>query len=141
MPDFERASVTPVWRGFADDLRVSGETLRQVRLLRGLSREALARSAVLSYATIVRAECGRDGVDGKRDAALRRETVERIAQALGVEPGLLIRQGKKGKRRGRNTADTGQTVRDGGTPGATGARGAHPADGDRVDGDAVRDAG
>ena len=139
MPDFERASVTPVWRGFADDLRVSGETLRQVRLLRGLSRKALARSAVLSYATIVRAERGRDGVDGKRDAALRRETVERIAQALGVEPGLLIRQGKKGKRRGRNNADTGQTVRDGGTPGATGARGAHPADGDRVDGDAVRD--
>ena len=141
MPDFERANVTPVWRGFADDLRVSGETLRQVRLLRGLSREALARSAVLSYATIVRAERGRDGVDGKRDAALRRETVERIAQALGVEPGLLIRQGKKGKRRGRNNADQGQTVRDGGTSGATGARGAHPADGDRVDGDAVRDAG
>ena len=142
MPDFDRANVTPVWRGFADDLRVSGETLRQVRLLRGLSREALARSAALSYATIVRAERGRDaGVDGKRDAALRRETVERIAQALGVEPGLLIRQGKKGKRRGRNNADQGQTVRDGGTPGATGARGAHPADGDRVDGDAVRDAG
>ena len=141
MPDFERANVTPVWRGFADDLRVSGETLRQVRLLRGLSREALARSAVLSYATIVRAERGRDGVDGKRDAALRRETVERIAQALGVEPGLLIRQGKKGKRRGRNNEDQGQTVRDGGAPGATGARGAHPADGDRVDGDAVCDAG
>ena len=141
MPDFERANVTPVWRGFADDLRVSGETLRQVRLLRGLSREALARSAVLSYATIVRAERGRDGVDGKRDAALRRETVERIAQALGVEPGLLIRQGKKGKRRGRNNEHQGQTVRDGGAPGATGARGAHPADGDRVDGDAVRDAG
>ena len=139
MPDFERASVTPVWRGFADDLRVSGETMRQVRLLRGLSREALARSAVLSYATIIRAERGRDaGVDGKRDAALRRETVERIAQALGVEPGLLIRQGKKGKRSGRNNADKGQTVRDGGTPGATGARGAHPADGDRVDGDAVQ---
>ena len=142
MPDFDRANVTPVWRGFSDDLRVSGETLRQVRLLRGLSREALARSAMLSYATIVRAERGRDaGVDGKRDAALRRETVERIAQALGVEPGLLIRQGKKGKRRGRNNADKGQTVRNGGAPGATGARGAHPADGDRVDGDAVRDAG
>ena len=142
MPDFERANVTPVWRGFADDLRVSGETLRQVRLLRGLSREALARLAMLSYATIVRAERGRDGVDGKRDAALRRETVERIAQALGVEPGLLIRQGgKKGKRRGRNNEHQGQTVRDGGAPGATGARGAHPADGDRVDGDAVRDAG
>ena len=141
MPDFERANVTPVWRGFADDLRVSGETLRQVRLLRGLSREALARSAVLSYATIVRAERGRDGVDGKRDAALRRETVERIAQALGVEPGLLIRQGKKGKRSGRNHADQGKTLRNGGTPGATGARGAHPADGDRVDGDAVCDAG
>ena len=141
MPDFERANVTPVWRGFADDLRVSGETLRQVRLLRGLSREALARLAMLSYATIVRAERGRDGVDGKRDAALRRETVERIAQALGVEPGLLIRQGGKGKRRGRNNEHQGQTVRDGGAPGATGARGAHPADGDRVDGDAVRDAG
>ena len=141
MPDFERANVTPVWRGFADDLRVSGETLRQVRLLRGLSREALARSAMLSYATIVRAERGRDGVDGKRDAALRRETVERIAQALGVEPGLLIRQGKKGKRSGRKHEHQGKTLRDGGAPGATGARGAHPADGDRVDGDAVRDAG
>ena len=139
MPDFESASVTPVWRGFSDDLRVSGETLRQVRLLRGLSREALARSAVLSYATIVRAERGRDGVDGKRDAALRRETVERIAQALGVEPGLLIRQGKKGKRRGRNNEHSGQTVRDGGTSSATGARRAHPADGDRVHGDAVCD--
>ena len=151
MPDFERAIVTVFkrrstrqlrgWRGYGDDVRISGETMRQIRLHAKMSREALARSAVLSYATIVRAERGRDGVDGKRDAALRRETVERIAQALGVEPGLLIRQGKKGKRRGRNNADQGQTVRDGGTSGATGARGAHPADGDRVDGDAVRDAG
>lgn len=141
MPDFAAANVTPVWRGFAGDLRVSGETLRQVRLLRGLSREALARVAVLSYATIVRAERGRDGVDGKRDAALRRETVERIATALGVEPGLLIRQGGKGKRSGRNNADQGQTVRNGGAPGGAGARRAHPSDGDRVDGDAVRDAG
>lgn len=141
MPDFDRANVTPVWRGFADDLRVSGETLRQVRLLRGLSREALARSAVLSYATIVRAERGRDGVDGKRDAALRRETVERIAQALGVEPGLLIRQGGKGKRSGRNHEHPGKTLRNGGAPRRPSARGAHPADGDRVDGDAVRDAG
>ena len=141
MPDFEAATVTPVWRGFADDLRVSGETMRQVRLLRGLSREALARAAVLSYATIVRAERGRDGVDGKRDAALRRETVERIAQALGVEPGLLIRQGGKGKRSGRDHADKGQTVRNRGASRRSGARGAHPADGDRVDGDAVRDAG
>lgn len=140
MPDFDRANVTPVWRGFADDLRVSGETLRQVRLLRGLSREALARAAILSYATIVRAERGRDGVDGKRDAALRRETVERIARALGVEPGLLIRQGK-GKRNGRDHANTGQTVRNGGAPRRSGARGAHPAGGDCVDGDAVRDAG
>ena len=140
MPDFERANVTPVWRGFADDLRVSGETLRQVRLLRGLSREALARAAVLSYATIVRAERGRDGVDGKRDAALRRETVERIATALGVEPGLLIRQGK-GKRNGRDHEHPRKTVRNGGAPRRSGARGAHPAGGDRIDGDAVRDAG
>ena len=141
MPDFASASVTGVWRGFADDMRVSGETLRQVRLLRGLSREALARVAVLSYATIVRAERGRDGAGGKRDAALRRETVERIAEALGVEPGLLIRQGKKGKRRGRNNANSGETLRDGGTSGAAGTRGTHPADGDRVDGDAVREPG
>ena len=140
MPDFERANVTPVWRGFADDLRVSGETMRQVRLLRGLSREALARAAVLSYATIVRAERGRDGVDGKRDAALRRETVERIAQALGVEPGLLIRQGK-GKRNGRDHDHQGKTVRNGGASRRSGARGAHPAGGDRVDGNAVCDAG
>ena len=152
MPDFDRAIVTVFkrrstrqlrgWRGYGDDVRISGETMRQIRLHAKMSREALARSAVLSYATIVRAERGRDGVDGKRDAALRRETVERIARALGVEPGLLIRQGgKKGKRRGRNNADKGQTVRNGGAPGATGARGAHQADGDRVDGDAVRDAG
>ena len=141
MPDFETATVTPVWRGFADDLRVSGETMRQVRLLRGLSREALARAAVLSYATIVRAERGRDGVDGKRDAALRRETVERIATALGVEPGLLIRQGGKGKRNGRDHEHQGSTVRNGGASGRTGARRAHPAGGDRVDGDAVRDVG
>ena len=140
MPDFDRANVTPVWRGFADDLRVSGETLRQVRLLRGLSREALARAAILSYATIVRAERGRDGVDGKRDAALRRETVERIAEALGVEPGLLIRQGK-GKRNGRDHEHPGKTVRNGGAPRRSGARGTHPADGNRIDGDAVRDAG
>jgi len=141
MPDFEAATVTPVWRGFADDLRVSGETMRQVRLLRGLSREALARAAILSYATIVRAERGRDGVDGKRDAALRRETVERIATALGVEPGLLIRQGGKGKRSGRDHEHQGSSVRNRGASRRSGARGAHPAGGDRVDGDAVRDAG
>lgn len=149
MPDFERATVTVVslrltrpsrgWRGYGDDVQISGETLRQVRLQAGMSREALARATGLAYATIVRAERGRDVADGKREARMRKETVERIAQALGVEPGLLIRRiGKVAKGRGRNNADTRQTVRDGGTPGATGARGAHPADGDRVDGDAVQ---
>ena len=152
MPDFEPATVAVAslrltrpsrgWRGYGDDVQISGETMRQVRLLAGLSREALARATGLAYATIVRAERGRDVADGKREARMRKESVERIAQALGVEPGLLIRQGgKKGKRRGRNHEHQGQTVRDGGTPGATGARRAHPADGDRVDGDAVRDAG
>jgi transcriptional regulator with XRE-family HTH domain len=140
MPDFERASVTVVWRGYGDDVRISGETMRQVRLLAGMSMEALARLSNTSYATIVRAERGRDMADGKREAAIRKETLERIAQALGVVPALLIRRTeRKAKRHGRNNADTGQTVRDGGAPGATGARGAHPADGDRVDGDAVRD--
>ena len=139
MPDFERATV---WRGQPDDVRISGETMRQVRLLAGMSMETLARLSNTSYATIVRAERGRDVADGKRQAAVRKETLERIAQALGVEPGLLIRRtGKVAKGRGRNNADQGQTVRDGGASGATGARGAHPADGDRVDGDAVRDAG
>ena len=152
MPDFEPATVAVAslrltrpsrgWRGYGDDVQISGETMRQVRLLAGLSREGLARATGLAYATIVRAERGRDVADGKREARMRKESVERIAQALGVEPGLLIRQGgKKGKRRGRNHEHQGQTVRDGGTPGATGARRAHPADGDRVDGDAVRDAG
>ena len=139
MPDFERASVTVVWRGYGDDVRISGETMRQVRLLAGLSREALARATGLAYATIVRAERGRDVTDGKREARMRKETVERIAQALGVEPGLLIRRiGKVAKGRGRNNADQGQTVRDGGAPGATGARGVDSPDGDRVDGDAVQ---
>jgi DNA-binding XRE family transcriptional regulator len=133
MPDFARATV---WRGQADDVRVSGETLRQVRLSQGLSMERLARRADVSYATIVRAERGRDN----REAALRRETVERIAQALGVVPALLIRRGK-GTRNGRNHEHPGKAVRDGGAPGGPGARGAHPAVGDRVDGDAVRDAG
>ena len=140
MPDFERASVTVVWRGYGDDVRISGETLRQVRLLAGLSMESLARATGLAYATIIRAERGRDVADGKREARMRKESVKRIAQALGVEPGLLIRRTeRKAKGHGRNNADTGQTVRDGGAPGATGARGAHPAGGDRVDGDAVRD--
>jgi len=140
MPDFERATVTVVWRGYGDDVRISGETMRQVRLLAGLSREALARATGLAYHTIIRAERGRDVADGKREARMRKETLERIAQALGVEPGLLIKRiGKVAKRRGRNNADTGQTVRDGGAPGATGARGTHPADGDRVDGDAVHE--
>jgi transcriptional regulator with XRE-family HTH domain len=140
MPDFERASVTVVWRGYGDDVQISGETMRQVRLLAGISMEALARATGLAYATIIRAERGRDVGDGKREARIRKETVERIAQALGVEPGLLIRRTeRKAKGRGRNNADQGETVRDGGTPGATGARGAHPAGGDRVDGDAVRD--
>ena len=139
MPDFERASVTVVWRGYGDDVRISGETMRQVRLLAGLSREALARATGLASATIVRAERGRDVTDGKREARMRKETVERIAQALGVEPGLLIRRiGKVAKGRGRNNADQGQTVRDGGAPGATGARGVDSPDGDRVDGDAVQ---
>ena len=140
MPDFERASVTVVWRGYGDDVRISGETMRQVRLLAGMSMEALARATGLAYATIIRAERGRDMGDGKRQAAIRKETLERIAQALGVVPALLIRRTeRKAKGHGRNHADQGQTVRDGGAPGATGARGAHPADGDRVDGDAVRD--
>ena len=139
MPDFARATV---WRGQPDDVRISGETMRQVRLLAGMSMEALARATGLAYATIIRAERGRDVADGKRQAAIRKETLERIAQALGVVPALLIRRTeRKAKAHGRNNADQGQTVRDGGTPGATGARGAHPADGDRVDGDAVRDAG
>jgi len=139
MPDFARATV---WRGQPDDVQISGETMRQVRLLAGMSMEALARATGLAYATIIRAERGRDVADGKREARMRKESVERIAQALGVEPGLLIRRTeRKAKGRGRNNADQGQTVRDGGTPGATGARGTHPADGDRVDGDAVRDAG
>ena len=140
MPDFERASVTVVWRGYGDDVRISGETMRQVRLLAGMSRETLARLSNTSYATIIRAERGRDMDDGKREARMRKETLERIAQALGVVPALLIRRTeRKAKGRGRNNADQGETVRDGGTPGATGARGAHPAGGDRVDGDAVRD--
>ena len=139
MPDFERASVTVVWRGYGDDVRISGETMRQVRLLAGLSREALARATGLAYATIVRAERGRDVAEGKREARMRKETVERIAQALGVEPGLLIRRiGKVAKGRGRNNEHQGQTVRDGGAPGATGARGVDSPDGDRVDGDAVQ---
>ena len=139
MPDFERASVTVVWRGYGDDVQISGETMRQVRLLAGLSREALARATGLASATIVRAERGRDVTDGKREARMRKETVERIAQALGVEPGLLIRRiGKVAKGRGRNNEHQGQTVRDGGTPGATGARGVDSPDGDRVDGDAVQ---
>ena len=132
MPDFARATV---WRGQEDDVRVSGETMRQVRLSQGLSMERLARRADVSYATIVRAERGRDN----REAALRMETVDRIAGALGVVPALLIRQGK-GKHRGRNHEHPGKAVRDGGAPGGPGARGAHPAVGDRVDGDAVRDA-
>ena len=140
MPDFERASVTMVWRGYGDDVRISGETMRQVRLLAGMSMEALARATGLAYATIIRAERGRDMGDGKRQAAIRKETLERIAQALGVVPALLIRRTeRKAKGLGRNNADTGKAVRDGGAPGATGARGTHPADGDRVDGDAVRD--
>ena len=150
MPDFERATVTVVslrltrpsrgWRGYGDDVQISGETMRQVRLLAGLSREALARATGLAYATIVRAERGRDVADhGKREARMRKETVERIAQALGVEPGLLImRIGKVAKGRGRNNEHQGQTVRDGGAPGATGARGVDSPDGDRVDGDAVQ---
>ena len=139
MPDFERASVTVVWRGYGDDVRISGETMRQVRLLAGLSMEGLARATGLAYATIVRAERGRDVAEGKREARMRKETVERIAQALGVEPGLLIRRiGKVAKGRGRNNEHQGQTVRDGGAPGATGARGVDSPDGDRVDGDAVQ---
>jgi len=140
MPDFANASVTVVWRGYGDDVRISGETMRQVRLLAGMSMETLARLSNTSYATIVRAERGRDVADGKREARMRKESVERIAQALGVVPALLIRRTeRKAKGRGRNNADTGPTLRDGGAPGAAGARGTHPADGDRVDGDAVRD--
>ena len=139
MPDFARATV---WRGQPDDVRISGETMRQVRLLAGMSMEALARATGLAYATIIRAERGRDVADGKRQAAIRKETLERIAQALGVVPALLIRRTeRKAKAHGRNHADQGTAVRDGGASGATGARGAHPAVGDRVDGDAVRDAG
>ena len=142
MPDFERASVTVVWRGYGDDVQISGETMRQVRLLAGLSMESLARATGLAYATIIRAERGRDVADGKREARMRKESVERIAQALGVVPALLIRRTeRKARGHGRNNADTGEAVRDGGAPGATGARGTHPAGGDRVDGDAVRDAG
>jgi len=141
MPDFERASVTVVWRGYGDDVQISGETMRQVRLLAGLSMEGLARASGLAYATIFRAERGRDRRGRPdREARMRKKSVERIAQALGVEPGLLIRRiGKVAKGRGRNNADQGQAVRDGGAPGAAGARGTHPADGDRVDGDAVHE--
>lgn len=140
MPDSAGATVTTLWRGYGDDVRISGETMRQVRLLAGMSMEALARATGLAYATIIRAERGRDMADGKRQAAIRKETLERIAQALGVVPALLIRRTeRKAKQRGRNNADPGETLRDGGAPGATGARGTHQAGGDRVDGDAVHE--
>ena len=246
MPDLDGADKAPVWRGYGDDVLISGETMRQVRLQAGMSREALARATGLAYATITRAERGRDVANGKREAGMRRKTLERIAQALKVECGLLIietakaritkngtrkcvvrqrratrvrneiiaflwsyqhangrppslveiaesigfrsksmafyyvsrlknegmvsqlsnsarsimlthegtikaialgvvpallagRTERKAREHGRNNEHQGQTVRDGGAPGATGARRAHPADGDRVDGDTVRD--
>ena len=139
MPYFDRAIVTP-WRGYRDDVQVSGETLRQVRLLAGLSRERLARLADTSYATIIRAERGRDTAGRRRPSAMRRETLERIAKALGVAPALLVRVHGKGTRNGRDHAHPGATVRNGGAPGSAGTRGVDQAGRDRVDGDAVRDA-
>ena len=95
MPDFARAIVTP-WRGYRDDVQVSGETMRQVRLIAGLSRERLARRAEVSCATIIRAERGRDTAGGRRPSDMRRETLERIAKALGVTTALLVRVHGKG---------------------------------------------
>ena len=138
MPDFDRAIVTP-WRGYRDDVQVSAEILRQVRLIAGLSRERLARRAEVSCATIIRAERGRDSGDGKRQVALRSETLERIAKALGVTTALLIRRTEREKRNGRNHEHPGATVRDGGAPGSAGTRRVNQAIRDRVDGDAVHE--
>ena len=68
MPDFARAIVIP-WRRYRDDVQVSGEMLRHIRLLAGLSRERLARLADTSCATIIRAERGRDTAEGRRPSA------------------------------------------------------------------------
>lgn len=60
-----------------------GERLRQARLQRGLTQEALARQASVSLVTVAKLE----------RAAHRRPTVEtaaKLAKALGVDPAWLL---------------------------------------------------
>lgn len=56
--------------------------IKEIRQERGLSQEAAARLAGISWATWQRTESGATSPDI--------ETLKKIAKALGVEPGSLV---------------------------------------------------
>lgn len=62
---------------------IEPERLRQVRKVRGLSREMLAGKARLTAKTIYRLEKGGEA------KPIRQANLERLAQALGVDPNFL----------------------------------------------------
>ncbi len=64
------------------DQFVIGERVRQARLQRGLSQEALGELAGMYQSAIARLERGR--------CVPRPKTVQRLATALGVSPWLLL---------------------------------------------------
>jgi transcriptional regulator with XRE-family HTH domain len=66
-------------------MEVNVERLRELRRERVLSLRELEEKSGVSYNTIWRLEDGRQGAHPK--------TVHRLAEALGVQPSELIREG------------------------------------------------
>jgi transcriptional regulator with XRE-family HTH domain len=66
-------------------MEVNVERLRELRRERVLSLRELEEKSGVSYNTIWRLEDGRQGAHPK--------TVRRLAEALGVQPSELIREG------------------------------------------------
>lgn len=94
------------WRGWANDVVVSGATLRSVRTGLGWSRERVAREARCSVETVERAERGRRTVAGLRPAALRLTTAQAIAGALGIDIGEVTVLAVDGSNSAVTTATT-----------------------------------
>ena len=59
-----------------------GKTVVKLRTEKGLTQEALAKKAKLSWPFMSQIESGKRGV--------RMKTLEKLAKALGVKPGALM---------------------------------------------------
>jgi transcriptional regulator with XRE-family HTH domain len=81
-----------------DFTRRFGERLRLLRTAKGMSQEQLADAAGLHRTHVSLIECNRRSV--------RLESLERLAKALGVEPGELVPPASKPKAKRHDAASS-----------------------------------